>query len=108
MPPSPPKLERYGDAPGLIRHLLSSPNEDALKTLSDLRARADLSSILDMLQSEEDQFSLGPDQESVEFELAVRHPILYPARVTVEHGPQISAQRAGKHHSTGIYRDAQE
>jgi hypothetical protein len=107
VPLLPPKLERYGDAPGLIRYLLSSPYEDALKTLSDLRGRADLSSILDMLQSEEDQFSSGPDQEGVGFELAVRHPILYPASVTVEHDPLISAQRAGKHHLKGIYGDAQ-
>ncbi|KAF4122284.1 hypothetical protein GMORB2_7276 [Geosmithia morbida] len=91
----------------LLNLLRSSPGEDALKMLDDIKTsggdfKVALAHIKEKrllaLDYQQIHSPALPDQDSIEFELMARHPILYPAEIPLDRIPNV----AGKHSRAGL------
>lgn len=97
---TPNDSERNSEAAEVLGLLASAPADEALDMLIELRSHNDMSSALKhiKLNRELQEYNLPsffppPDQESTEFELMTRHPILYPVSIPLDF-PQHSAPAA--------------
>lgn len=91
--PLPGDANRHNDAIELLTLLTSiAPEEEALDLLNEIKSCGDFSLALAQIkkgrtldhEDEGPDFLWPPNQGSVEFELMVRHPILYPSDAALD------------------------
>lgn len=79
----------------LLNMLISASDKEALDMLAKIRLSRDFVEALDQIrdtsppsqQLREAQSTFPPDQGSVEFELMMRHPVLFPSDAALDNGP---------------------
>lgn len=117
---TPNESERNSEAADFLGLLASVPPEEALDMLIELRSHSDVPTALkhakfsrDLQEYDQPSFFPPPDQESTEFELMTRHPILYPVSVpldfpqaTTRSRPQHQTEQAAELEPYGVQSEA--